>query len=198
MVKARKDVLLDPIILHHLVFRRVLEAISRPGTIMELPVAKTGEDCLLLILESLYDNNNTFAVISVEESYRKMWSENIKIRTRSLETSVEEADFVVFPDGKGKGMLSQVRRGNYLYPELGATVFFLIEGLSDNRGIPLKISGPGIKGESIIALNGIGKEDLEILQELNKEFPLGVESIFIDKGGRFLTLTRAVRVEIGA
>lgn len=181
-------------VIYHLVFRTLLQATARPGTVLRTSFMESQEQTLLLILESIYDRNSTFSILG-DEPHKKAWSNLISSIIGSLEVPLSEADFVVVLDGKQGDKLSEIRRGNYFYPESGATVFFFVEEIN-RSGVTLILRGPGIMDEIKVSIEGIPKNDLLNLKELNRDFPLGVESVFIDRTGNFFIIPRSTWLEV--
>jgi alpha-D-ribose 1-methylphosphonate 5-triphosphate synthase subunit PhnH len=77
-------------------------------------------------------------------------------------------------------------------------IFSLPSLLLKAEGKPLSaFTGPGIREEIVTApLKGIELRELAYLKEINSEYPLGVDALFIDQGGRVMALPRSTTIEI--
>lgn len=56
--------------------------------------------------------------------------------------------------------------------------------------------GPGIRDQIAPGIRGLGTREIFYLQEINREFPLGIDGIFLDRGNRLLCLPRSTRIEV--
>ncbi|MCL5423135.1 MAG: phosphonate C-P lyase system protein PhnH, partial [Nitrospirae bacterium] len=94
------------------------------------------------------------------------------------------------------------------YPDTGATVIYSINSLSLIPPIPpfvkggmrgnlrITLKGPGINGEITPFIGGIKKDEFHYLKEINSEYPLGVDSIFIDAENRIMCIPRSTKIEV--
>lgn len=175
----------------HVTFRSVLRGMSRPGTVQRLPESG-GADYLITLLSSLIDNEVTVAAIGVD------WDELLKTVVRATGcrlASVGEADFVLVLGGDSGGQLSKLRRGASEYPETGATVLYLLEEVAEEGG-DVSLSGPGIKNAVRPSLRWLADTELKLLGEVNRNFPLGLDAIFLDLEGRFTCIPRSVQIGV--
>ena len=182
-------------------FRRLLQAMSRPGRVYVLPpphsAGREPWGAMLQLLESLLDHEVSFAVIGRNGS-RKLQS-RIAERTRSRAADVGQADFLIVADGNSTGEILQAKRGTHQYPDTSATVVFRVQSLlfPEDRQPTIALTGPGIREEILLGpIEGLGPRETEHLKELNSEFPLGVDAVFIDTVGRILCISRSTNIRI--
>jgi alpha-D-ribose 1-methylphosphonate 5-triphosphate synthase subunit PhnH len=92
----------------------------------------------------------------------------------------------------------EVNRGVLSFPDRGATLMVMVPEIggagADTR---LTLKGPGIQGEANLALSGLCPDNLERVQTLNREFPLGVDLIISDKRGALVCIPRSSTVTLG-
>jgi alpha-D-ribose 1-methylphosphonate 5-triphosphate synthase subunit PhnH len=174
-------------------FRTLLQAMSRPGRVYVLDTP--GEKGLLLVLQTLIDHEVTFSVISAEQM--RLNQEIVKA-TGSRAVTLEDADFVIVPSGDSEGKVLRAKRGSLEYPHSGATMVYQVESLENKtNGTPnCRLRGPGIDNEISACIHGLNKKELMHLQESNSEYPLGVDSIFMDKAGRVMCIPRSSSLEV--
>jgi alpha-D-ribose 1-methylphosphonate 5-triphosphate synthase subunit PhnH len=43
-------------------------------------------------------------------------------------------------------------------------------------------------------IDGLNSNDLELLFEINSDFPLGVDTLFVDEAGRIVAIPRSTRM----
>ena len=180
--------LFDDEVLQHGVFRTTLQALSRPGTVQSLPEPAHGEP-LLAVLAALLDVEVGFTVAGADAQL----SERITRATGSLSVPAESTAFLVAPDGGSAGLLPQLPRGVPDYPDRGAMVVYRVAALRAEGGAR-SWSGPGIKSSCSPHIEGLGGGELESLQKINRDFPLGVDALFVDRGGRVMGLPRTTRI----
>ena len=177
----------------HALFRQVLQAMSHPGTSWQLadPGSITGENIsLVLMLGCLMDNEVTFTIIGDDT---QGLSAALSLHTGSVRGEIGEADFVIALRGTSDGQLSLIKRGTPEYPDMGATLIYLIDTIAEEGGTT-ELTGPGIKGTVTPLFEGLAAAELSGLREANAEFPLGVDVIVLDNYGRITCIPRSTRI----
>jgi alpha-D-ribose 1-methylphosphonate 5-triphosphate synthase subunit PhnH len=172
----------------HRTFRVILRGMSHPGKIYSLPGAP--EAGAIDLLGCLMDNEVSFAVLDDRDLETAL-----ALHTGSRPVAPAEADFLVVRHGTTGGRLTSCRRGSLEYPDAGATVVYLVEELCEgDNGIVL--SGPGINGTLSLRVKGLHLREFELLQNMNSEFPLGVDALFLDRRGRIACIPRSSRIGV--
>jgi len=203
------------------VFRRLLDAMSRPGTIETLPDPDAlagipeGDDLIAILpvsessyvynrhalgaLTTLLDRETTFALGGAG-----MWIERETSLSRWLVRfggarmeRPSEADFALFLDGQSGVLLSELRQGTEAAPEDGATAFICVSDLQGEavRGSAmLELQGPGIRETATITVRGLPVISQETIVATRRAYPLGVDVFLIDRQGRCVGLPRTTRV----
>lgn len=197
----------------HFTFRVILQGMSHPGKIYPLsglPVssADTGtssccysgkasplphspgaESAVIEVLGCLIDNEVSFAVIGGKDM------ETVIARhTDSRPVSFEDADYIIVRNGTTRGKLAGFKRGSLEYPDTGATILYLVESLSEATGVVL--SGPGVNGAVSLRITGLDPGELQLLRQVNSEFPLGVDAIFLDQSGNIACIPRSSQIGV--
>lgn len=182
----------NSIINDHFIFRIILQAMSHPGKIYPLSGFSGPRPDVVMLLGCLMDNAVGFAVIGDTELEAA-----IGRHTDSRPVSLETADYIVVCNGNTSGRLAGFKRGCLAYPDTGATVLYLVKELSESKG-ELVLSGPGVNGSAALRITGIDTEDLLLLSEVNREFPLGVDAIFLDQAGSIACIPRSSRIGVNS
>ena len=197
-------------------FRVLLQAMSRPGRVYQLeqktearslpPNASIGGHItdkynpssvfcsLFSVLQTLLDHEVAFSVVGYAQD--SLEAEIIRL-TGSYSAAIEDADFViVLPSGDSGAALLRAKRGNLEYPDGGATVIYLVHSLANgnNRKSPAVLKGPGIDGEISPFIGGLGRNEFSYLKEINSEYPIGVDCIFVDSTGQVMCIPRSTRI----
>lgn len=174
-------------------FRTLLQAMSHPGRVYSL--SQELESGLLLVIQTLLDHEVAFNIFGHQ---REELEYRIIRATGCRTANIEDADFVIIPSGGSDGAILHAKRGSLEYPDTGATVIYSINSLSsrDNGGLRITLKGPGINGEITSFIGDIKKDEFHYLKEINSEYPLGVDSIFIDAENRLMCIPRSTKTEV--
>ncbi|MEA3544779.1 MAG: phosphonate C-P lyase system protein PhnH, partial [Thermodesulfobacteriota bacterium] len=57
-----------------------------------------------------------------------------------------------------------------------------------------RLSGPGIEDNIYPKIDGLAAQELNQLKEVNTEYPLGIDCIFIDQNGQLMCIPRSTRI----
>ncbi len=178
------------IIKDHTLFRVLLQAMSRPGKVYELPQHNEEQQPVVHLLGCLLDNEVSLAVMDDADL------ETALLRhTKSLKALPEEADFIIAARGTTCGWLTGFKCGTLEYPDAGATVVYLVEELQAD-GTEVILSGPGINGTISLAISGFDMRELDRLREVNIEYPQGLDVIFIDRGNGIACIPRSTKIGV--
>lgn len=99
---------------------------------------------------------------------------------------------VVIGPGDASAALEAADRGTELEPELGVTVVRLVD--EDGRGLLVSLEGPGVAGRLETALP-LSPAELEARNRACAAYPLGIDLVFLERGGRIRALPRTTRVQ---
>lgn len=186
------------------IFRTVLDAMARPGTVglltaldprCPLPDFRP----LAAVARTLLDHEVTFAV-NPEESLSNTveLSRYLGAATGSRLTAPDEADYVIARGPLPRGLLASLKRGTLAFPDEGATLLILAPDFATTIGaLPVTLSGPGVPGTLATHLTGLSAENLAERRVANAEVPRGVDLLLVDPTGRVLCLPRTTKVEVG-
>ncbi|MDT8405867.1 MAG: phosphonate C-P lyase system protein PhnH [Methylococcales bacterium] len=162
------------------VFRQLVSAQSRPGTVATMP------DCQVekAILAALVDQESSLA------DPDNLLTERDWQRLGVRREQPEAAAFVVL-DGDRQPTF-EPRLGTLASPEFGATLILKIQALTGGE-VTYRLTGPGVKGGGEFAPAGLNPAWLDKRDDWNGQFPLGVDFILC-AGDSFLALPRTTQV----
>lgn len=181
------------------VFRTILHCMSRPGTIKS--IAEIGEreewqkfcsHSIFLSAMTLLDAEVSFHVVGVDATSIE---ELFAAYTLSKIAALNEADYIFIMQDVQKQIVNDVfieaKKGTPVDPQQSATVIIETELLTKDRQLVLK--GPGIEFEENVEIEASGNW-LEARASANKEYPLGVDMILIDRSANMMCLPRTTMI----
>ena len=184
----------DPVSQSQLVFRRLLDAMARPGTVETVTLDIEGPETLDLaataIALALVDFETPLYIspaLSNEaaETYLKF-----HCGTRIV-TETKDAAFAILdgaPEDPGA-----FNTGTEEYPELGATLIIQVEALTASG--PLTLTGPGIKDSATLGLPDVPVSFWQARTKLQRYFPRGIDLVFVS-GAEMVTVPRTTNVTL--
>ncbi|MEH6991138.1 phosphonate C-P lyase system protein PhnH [Neobacillus drentensis] len=183
------------------VYRKLVDSTSRPGLIsdlrkeaalVEVEDQKGCSASLLILALALFDQEVSIKVFSTQAD---TVSKTINQLTYAKSTDTKKADFLLILQDAEKGSLEEAiinaKPGTLKNPHTSAVIF--VEAESVTSGEALLLKGPGIHTTELVHLD-INENWLESRQEKNKEYPLGIDLIFIDRNHQLLSLPRTTQI----
>jgi len=181
-------------------FRRLLQATARPGTLVDLrPLALTVPPgslrpaCALLL--AVLDLEVSLHVVGPEAA---TIAEYLCFNTGAWNASIENADFILVTAPSAGDIIGRVKRGTLAAPHLGATVIYTPASLvlsADPADPTLALQGPGIAGEARLPVRGMPVEEWDRLESL-MDFPLGVDIWLASREGDLAVIPRSTRFRV--
>lgn len=175
-------------------FRVALNALSRPGTVREIPARDPRcplEEVrpLAALAQTLLDHEVTFAITS-DFPQASIVASYLTTTTGSHAVAAAEADYMFARAPLTPGLLTSLKRGSLAFPDESATLVILTEPF-DTAGCAVILRGPGIAGELTCTLPGITAANLDERQQANAERPRGIDLLLIDPSGQLIGLPRS-------
>jgi alpha-D-ribose 1-methylphosphonate 5-triphosphate synthase subunit PhnH len=103
-----------------------------------------------------------------------------------------EAAFALVVDLATAPALSAFNAGDAKYPDRSTTVIIQLASLSGGRRVRLR--GPGIKGERMIAPNGLPSDFWAQVQDNNAQFQFGIDLLLVE-GNSLIALPRSTQIQ---
>jgi len=168
------------------IFRKLLDAMSRPGTIVTVSPWAEPSSAHMAVLATLADAEVTLADADglIDEA---AW--------RFLDCrrgDVASARFVLAAGSHAPAADFTPQLGTLTSPELGATLVLTVAGLGQSGSL-CRLSGPGIAGHIEARLGTLHKAWIERRGAWNRFFPMGVDMVLADQN-RVLALPRTTRL----
>jgi len=165
------------------VFRGALEALSRPGRIVDCRRAASA-----LALALLDQDTRLWLSPGAQR-------EGLSLRFHTgcaIVPAAADADFLLVDDAGELPQLDSLAGGSDEAPHRSATVILRVASLGAEGG--WKLSGPGIHGSVRLRAGGLGAPFLEQWTRNGKRFPRGVD-LFLCAGDRLCGLPRTTLLE---
>lgn len=187
-------------------FRKLLTAMSEPGTLVELNLM-AGFGSMMpastQVLLALADNSTPLWLSKQFESDVAVL-ENLNFHLGcSIVTQQQQANFALIAAqdvSEFDWQMAQFDMGSEEYPDRSTTVIVEVKGLLAQPSLfstTLKLSGPGIKSDSILSIELLSPSVLQaiLLLRQSSHFPLGLDFIFVSEQ-KIVALPRSTTVEI--
>lgn len=181
-------------------FRALLDAMARPGEIGQLALAPDDMP-ELAVCTTLLDHEVTYAT-SIDDTGESERAEalerRIALEIGCPQSSLPDAAFTVSYGALPASAWPVLRRGTLAYPDQGATIIYVIAAIGstarDREAISLALTGPGIETERYLTLSGLEASEFQYLSAANRDYPMGVDAIFLDPSGRVTCLPRSCNI----
>lgn len=191
----------DEVLYAQRTFRQCMSVMARPGSterISPLPwkdIPSKLSSYGMSIAFTLLDQEVTFHVLHASD----VETQFVRFHTKARWSPVEQCDYL-FLDGKDEVDVSILKRGSVQAPEQSCTVICLVDNIytdipATSPVTTLKLIGPGVPGEVAFSLDGISSETVYGMMEANREFPMGIDWIFVDRQGLLCGIPRSSRIE---
>ncbi|QRP43505.1 phosphonate C-P lyase system protein PhnH [Amycolatopsis sp. FDAARGOS 1241] len=173
------------------VFRTVLEALSRPGTVQQLPadLAQGNYSAVLPVL-ALADLGTGVCVL--EEGTR--WADAVALATSAPIRPLELARLVAAVRPVTAGEITKLCRGSAPAPEDAALAALAVSDV-DGGDRRWRLSGPGVPGELTLAPRGLPAGFAAARAEAVAGYPAGVDLLLVTEDGRVTGLPRTTIIE---
>lgn len=197
---SQQNLSLQPVRDTQVTFRVVLDAMARPGTVRQLPVAARDAPVnpwLAAVLVTLLDHEVSLAIEPFDGS--EALERFVRQRTAVAPAAVDAADFVVASaDRLDPRLPVRLRQGTLAYPHDSATLLLLVPSLGEapsGAGVKLDLAGPGVPRGHSVRISGLDPALFEARDEV-AEYPCGIDLILVDPSGRVAALPRTTAVQL--
>jgi alpha-D-ribose 1-methylphosphonate 5-triphosphate synthase subunit PhnH len=180
------------------VFRAVLDALSRPGKVVDLPSGvATGVPPAVVPVLALADLD--VAVATLEAGDEVAWASSIRSVTGCRLAAVTDADMVVGLRAPTADEVGSLRVGSAHAPEWGARLFVLCAAVAEGStgaGTTIRIEGPGASAGRTITIDGVDADVFRALGAANRSFPAGIDTWVISAERRMVAMSRSSRIVV--
>lgn len=183
----------DPVFDAQAVFRQIMDAMARPGTIADLGALAEGpaplSPAVAAILATLADGDAPVFLENPDAAEAAAWI--------SFQTGVavlgdpEGAAFAVLEKGSNPASWSRLPLGDDAYPDRAATLILVVAGLAGGKALTL--TGPGIETTRTVSPAGLPDGFLEARAANAALYPRGQDLILV-AGSSIMALPRTTRI----
>ena len=187
-------------------YRLLLDCLSRPGMIVQLPsveflavptdliAGRTTNPFCLAACMSLVDQETSMVLAAAggwiaEHDPAAAW---VHLRTNARRSAASDSAFACLWDVASLALLPSLSHGSLTFPERSATAFCAVDVLSE-RGT-WELSGPGIQTTTALGISNVTPEQMGYIQASRSSYPLGVDVFLVDATGRCVGLPRSTRI----
>jgi alpha-D-ribose 1-methylphosphonate 5-triphosphate synthase subunit PhnH len=176
-------------------FRAMLSAMSMPGTVEQVSVARAEDGpwaAAIAVAQSLLDHEVTFHVAASNGP-----EETILRRTGSRTAPLDRAGYVFADAAHALTAIEAAYEGPLEEPERSATVVVLCDTVGEGD-LALTLTGPGVDGETTLRVGGLDASVMKERTERNWPFPTGIDLVLVDPQGRLAALPRSTAATLAA
>lgn len=180
------------------VFRAVLEAISRPGKVVDLP-AGVATSVPPAAIPALALADLDVSVGTLEAGDESAWATSIRSVTGCRLTSAADSDVVVAIRPPTAVEVESLRIGMAHAPERGARLFVHCEAITEgstDAGSTIRVDGPGASAGRTITITGVDADVFRALAAANRAFPAGVDTWLVASDRRMVGIPRSSRIDV--
>lgn len=186
----------DPVFAAQGVFRAVMDAMARPGSIRRLPALPTPPAPLTpagaAVALTLCDHETSVWLDPALQASRAAVAWLGFHAGAPLARTPSEAQFAIVSAPGECIALENFAQGTQEYPDRSATLILQVETLSGGR--PLLLRGPGIASEATIAPAPLPRHFVEQWRQNGARFPRGIDIVLAAPEG-IACLPRTTRIE---
>ncbi|QFU84837.1 phosphonate C-P lyase system protein PhnH [Natronorubrum aibiense] len=178
---------IDPVRDTQQIFRALLDAMARPGTIERTPTTPADHAVLATLVDhevSLHTEDD-----AVCEAFAGAG--------RLVEAALPDAD-VVHIAGSTDGRVREAQHGSLKEPSDGATVVYRVDSIETEPtadDVAVTVSGPGVPGTRTFAIGGLPAAELEAIADAQRAFPRGIDVVLTTED-RLAALPRSIDLEV--
>ncbi|MEQ9487834.1 MAG: phosphonate C-P lyase system protein PhnH [Alphaproteobacteria bacterium] len=200
MTAPRKETLAaglaEPVYDSQAVFRAVLNAFSRPGRIATVATGieppSPVHAATAAIALSLFDLSTPYWIDPALDGNAVIDYIGFHSGARPTETP-NKSTFAILRGSDNAVAWDAFAIGTPDYPDRSTTLIIQVDDLREDG--PVKLTGPGIKTEHHVRINGIDDAFWSSRHENAQLYPLGTDIILV-AGARMICLPRTTRVEV--
>lgn len=185
----------DPARESQALFRSIVQALARPGTIADLsaapaPPADLDHAAGAVALTLVDGDAPVWLTPRLREGLVPAW---VRFHCGAPVTDTPAHAAFAFADASSAPPLPAFAQGEARYPDRSTTLVLSVDALSG--GPAIELSGPGIESVRAIAPHGLPVGFWEQWAANGAQFPLGVDVLFV-AGARLIALPRTTRARI--
>jgi alpha-D-ribose 1-methylphosphonate 5-triphosphate synthase subunit PhnH len=186
----------DPVRESQMAFRKIMDAVARPGTRADFASAVEPPPGLGVAAATVALTLMDFETpVWLDPALRGGDAENwIRFHCGCpLTTDPAAAAFAIVTDAGAAPRLSAFNLGDARYPDRSTTVILQVEGL--DGGLTATLTGPGIKDRVVVAPKGLPDGFWDQMRDSNAKFQFGID-VLIVSGSVLTAVPRSSQIQI--
>jgi len=186
----------DPVRESQLAFRKIMDAVARPGTRAQFggaiePPAGLGVAAATVALTLFDFETPIWLAPALRGGETEAW---VRFHCGCpLTTDPAEASFAILVDAAAAPPLAAFNLGDAKYPDRSTTVILQVENLDGGERVTL--TGPGIKNQTVVEPRGLPAGFWGQMQGNNANFQFGVDLLLVS-GGSLIAVPRSSQIQI--
>lgn len=177
------------------VFRSLMTVMANPLQTENIAVQAEGfhdgHGAVLAVAATLLDNEVSFYVEKNMELDKK-----IRAYTLAASATYQQADYIFLTGALNceniRNLFADAKQGSLEDPQSSATFIICCESFTGD--IPMRISGPGVDGVKEVYANEYLKTICLLRQEVQQEYPCGIDLIFVNNADEIMAMPRLCKV----
>ncbi len=178
-------------------FKKLLMAMSRPGNIYNISEGELLDykfNCMSatqMLMYVLLDGEVSFCALPQDSKL----IEQVSRVTYSRNEEISKSDYIFITLNQQEpieGIIKAAKRGTLENPNGSCTLIIETERISSEK--QLVLTGPGIKDQAFLSVY-LNPAWLNAREYANREFPLGVDIVFVDRNNNLAALPRTTAVK---
>lgn len=178
------------------VFRKLLKAMANPWQVQDISAEAAGFEGeyggILAMGSTLMDNEVSFYVEKNIELSR-----DLKTCTLAQNTAYQNADYIFLTGFLNyeniRHLFAEAKQGTLADPQKSATFIIWSDTLDGDEQVSCQ--GPGIDGVKTVRTNEYIRKICLLRQELQQEYPCGIDLIFVSSRNEITAWPRLCRVQ---
>lgn len=183
------------------IFHTLMMALAFPGSIqtlkpLDLALPQPDLHFILQPFLTLLDLETSFCVAGGNPEQRAEITRYIEINTHCPQVDCSRADYILCLESSLNGRFSELKRGGLSDPEKSATVFYLVDQISDTTlegGSGLTLVGPGIRDQKEVQVTGLDTAEAAAWLASKNDYPLGIDIYLVSRTGTIIGIPRTAR-----
>ncbi|MEM6463923.1 MAG: phosphonate C-P lyase system protein PhnH [Pseudomonadota bacterium] len=187
----------DPVFDAQSVFRSIMDALARPGTIAKFSATAMPPDPLSptigSIAATLFDHDTRIWLDAVLARNDEICGWLSFHTSAPISNQTLDADFAIISDAGSLPSLESFSQGSQEYPDRSTTMILQVPDLDGGR--ELELSGPGIRTSVRVTPRGLPEHFIEQWALNRTRFPRGVDMLLAAPEG-VIALPRTVKISV--